>query len=48
VSVLTAENVGVTALLGAASLVVSEPALAALTARAGAGDRGADTAEAKA
>jgi large subunit ribosomal protein L4 len=36
VSVLTAENVGVTDLLGAASLVVSEPALAALTARAGA------------
>jgi large subunit ribosomal protein L4 len=35
VSVLTAENVGVTDLLGAASLVVSQPALAALTARAG-------------
>jgi large subunit ribosomal protein L4 len=34
VGVLTAENVGVTDLLGAASLVVSEPALAALTARA--------------
>jgi large subunit ribosomal protein L4 len=47
VSVLTAENVGVTDLLGAASLVVSEPALAALTARAGAGDRGAETAEEK-
>jgi large subunit ribosomal protein L4 len=47
VSVLTAENVGVTDLLGAASLVVSEPALAALTARAGAAGRGADTAEAK-
>ncbi|MCW3028243.1 MAG: ribosomal protein L4/L1e, partial [Solirubrobacterales bacterium] len=47
VSVLTAENVGVTDLLGAASLVVSEPALAALTARAGATGRGADTAEAK-
>jgi large subunit ribosomal protein L4 len=36
VAVLTAEDVGVTDLLGAASLVVSEPALAALTARAGA------------
>jgi large subunit ribosomal protein L4 len=47
VSVLTAENVGVTDLLGAASLVVSEPALASLTARAGAGDRGGETAEAK-
>jgi large subunit ribosomal protein L4 len=34
VAVLTAEDVGVTDLLGAASLVVSEPALAALTARA--------------
>jgi len=33
VAVLTAENVGVTDLLGAASLLVSEPALAALTAR---------------
>jgi large subunit ribosomal protein L4 len=48
VSVLTAENVGVTDLLGAASLVVSEPALAALTARVGAADRGAHKAEAKA
>ncbi len=35
VAVLTAENVGVTDLLGAASLVVSEPALQALTERAG-------------
>jgi large subunit ribosomal protein L4 len=35
VAVLSAENVGVTDLLGAASLVVSEPALAELTARAG-------------
>jgi large subunit ribosomal protein L4 len=35
VAVLTAENVGVTDLLAAASLLVSEPALAALTARAG-------------
>ncbi|HEX4186331.1 MAG TPA: 50S ribosomal protein L4 [Solirubrobacteraceae bacterium] len=34
VAVLTAEAVGVADLLGAASLVVSEPALAALTARA--------------
>jgi large subunit ribosomal protein L4 len=34
VTVLTAEDVGVTDLLGAASIVVSEPALAALTARA--------------
>jgi large subunit ribosomal protein L4 len=37
VAVLTAENVGVTDLLGAASLLVSEPALGALTSRAGAG-----------
>ncbi len=35
VAVLTAENVGVADLLGAASLVVSEPALQALTARTG-------------
>ena len=35
VAVLTAENVGVTDLLGAACLVVSEPALAGLTARTG-------------
>jgi len=34
VAVLTVEDVGVTDLLGAASLVVAEPALAALTARA--------------
>jgi large subunit ribosomal protein L4 len=33
VAVLIAENVGVTDLLGAASVLVSEPALAALTAR---------------
>ena len=36
VAVLTPENVGVTDLLGAAALLVSEPALAALTARVGA------------
>ncbi len=35
VAVLTAENVGVTDLLGAASLIVSEAALDALTARTG-------------
>ena len=35
VAVLSVDNVGVTDLLGAASLVVSEPALDALTARAG-------------
>jgi large subunit ribosomal protein L4 len=35
VAVLTAENVGVTDLLGAASLVLSKPALNALTWRAG-------------
>ena len=35
VAVLTPENVGVTDLLGAASLLVSEPALEALTARTG-------------
>jgi large subunit ribosomal protein L4 len=35
VAVLTAENVGVADLLGAASLVISEPALQALTARTG-------------
>jgi len=34
VTVLSARDVGVTDLLGAASLVVSEPALAGLTARA--------------
>lgn len=37
VAVLSAENVGVTDLLGAASLLVSEPALQALSARAGDG-----------
>jgi large subunit ribosomal protein L4 len=35
VAVLSAEEVGVTDVLGAASLLVSEPALASLTARAG-------------
>jgi large subunit ribosomal protein L4 len=35
VAVLTAESVGVADLLGAASLVISEPALEALTARTG-------------
>jgi ribosomal protein L4 len=35
VAVLTAENVGVTELLAAASIVVSEPALEALQARTG-------------
>jgi large subunit ribosomal protein L4 len=35
VAVLTAENVGVTDLLGAASVLISEPALAELTARTG-------------
>lgn len=40
VAVLSAEDVGVTDLLGAASLLVSEPALQALSARAGErGDR---------
>ncbi len=37
VAVLSAENVGVTDLLGAASLLVSEPALRALSERAGDG-----------
>jgi large subunit ribosomal protein L4 len=36
VAVLTAENVGVADLVGAAGLLISEPALAALTARTGA------------
>jgi len=36
VAVLSAENVGVTDLLGAASLLVSQAALQALTGRAGA------------
>jgi large subunit ribosomal protein L4 len=40
VAVLTAESVGVTDLLGAASLVLSEPAVASLTARAGDAPRG--------
>ena len=35
VTVVTPENVGVTELLGAAAIVISEPALSALTARAG-------------
>ena len=39
-AVLSAESVGVTDLLGAASLLVSEPALQALTARAGAAREG--------
>jgi large subunit ribosomal protein L4 len=47
VSVLTAENVGVTDLLGAASLVVSQPALAALTARAAGAGQGRAATEAK-
>jgi large subunit ribosomal protein L4 len=45
VAVLSSENVGVTDLLGAASLVVSQPALDALTARAGSA-RGAEEAKA--
>jgi large subunit ribosomal protein L4 len=48
VAVLTAANVGVTDLLGAASLVVSEPALAALAARAGGAVDAGATAEEKA
>jgi large subunit ribosomal protein L4 len=51
VAVLAAEHVGVADLLGAASLVVSEPALESLTSRAGspeAGGRSAPAAEAKA
>ncbi len=39
VAVLSAENVGVADLLGAAALVISEPALEALTARTGAPPR---------
>jgi large subunit ribosomal protein L4 len=42
VAVLTAENVGVADLVGAASLLVSEPALAALTARTGSPRANAD------
>jgi large subunit ribosomal protein L4 len=41
VAVLTAENVGVADLLGAASLVVSDPALQALVARTGQPRKGA-------
>src|SRR3984893_16512280 len=48
VAVLSAEDVGVTDLLGAASLVVSEPALAALTARAASAGHGGAAKEAKA
>jgi large subunit ribosomal protein L4 len=48
VTVLNAEDVGVTDLLGAASLVVSEPALAALTARAGGSPDRASAEETKA
>jgi hypothetical protein len=40
VAVLTAESVGVADLLAAASLVVSEPALQALTARTAKPTRG--------
>jgi large subunit ribosomal protein L4 len=40
VAVLSSESVGVTDLLGAASLLVSEPALEALTARAGDSSQG--------
>jgi len=47
VAVLTAESVGVTDLLGAASLVVSESALAALTARAAKVPRGERAPEAQ-
>jgi large subunit ribosomal protein L4 len=43
VAVLTAENVGVADLLGAASLVVSEPALQALAARTATPARGASS-----
>jgi len=42
VAVLTAENVGVADLLGAASLLVSEPALQALTARTSKPRRGGE------
>jgi large subunit ribosomal protein L4 len=40
VAVLTPESVGVADLLGAASLIVSEPALAVLTARTAKPTRG--------
>jgi large subunit ribosomal protein L4 len=43
VAVLSAENVGVADLLGAASLVISEPALQALTARTGQPRKGEDS-----
>ena len=46
VAVLTPENVGVSDLLGAASLLVSEAALEALTARTGPPRRGAEEAKA--
>jgi large subunit ribosomal protein L4 len=42
VTVATPENVGVTELLGAASLVISEPALQSLTARVGNPGKGAE------
>jgi hypothetical protein len=42
VAVLSSENVGVTDLLRAASMLVSEPALQALSARAGAPRRGSE------
>jgi large subunit ribosomal protein L4 len=48
VAVLTSESVGVTDLLGAASLLVSEPALEALTARAGKQSKVAEAADAPA
>jgi large subunit ribosomal protein L4 len=47
VAVLSAENVGVTDLLGAASLLVSQPALDALGARAAGADAAAKAEEAK-
>jgi large subunit ribosomal protein L4 len=46
VAVLTHESVGVTDLVGAASLLVSEPALQALSARAAGGSRTAEEAKA--
>jgi large subunit ribosomal protein L4 len=46
VAVLLSESVGVTDLLGAASLLVSEPALAALTARTAQRSKGTETADA--
>ncbi len=47
VAVLTHENVGVADLLGAASLLVSQPALDALTARAAGSAKGAEAEETK-